>query len=143
MITITIFTYGKRWKRCEEEVEEHEVHLVDHHLTGEATVQLEPENQINILCNNAKFSYIGRQVYVSRNMTCSSFIVHRRHWPKADKDERSIFVEEVQNLKNRGLSQKDVVSNEETRMMMNWKMNDMVSVQNEYNLLKTILASLS
>ena len=29
-------------KEGEEKVEEHKVHLVDHHLAGEATVQLEP-----------------------------------------------------------------------------------------------------
>ena len=37
-----VLTYGKGGKGGEEKVEEHKVHLVDHHLTGEATVQLEP-----------------------------------------------------------------------------------------------------
>ena len=37
-----VLTYGKGGKGGEEKVEEHKVHLVDHHLAGEATVQLEP-----------------------------------------------------------------------------------------------------
>ena len=37
-----VLTYGKGGKGGKEKVEEHKVHLVDHHLAGEATVQLEP-----------------------------------------------------------------------------------------------------
>ena len=54
--TIMIMTYGKRGKRCEEEVEKHEVHLVDHHLTGETTVQLEPLKKTNIFLTTMKDS---------------------------------------------------------------------------------------
>ena len=37
-----VLTYCKGGKGGEKKDEEHKVHLVDHHLTGEATVQLEP-----------------------------------------------------------------------------------------------------
>ena len=48
-IIIMIITYGKWWKRGEEEVKKHEVHLVDHHLARETTVQLEPGQKISFL----------------------------------------------------------------------------------------------
>ena len=35
-------TQGEGREGGEEEIEEHQVHLVDHHLAREATVQLEP-----------------------------------------------------------------------------------------------------
>ena len=37
-----VLTYCKGGKGGEKKDEEHKVHLVDHHLAGEATVQLEP-----------------------------------------------------------------------------------------------------
>ena len=36
-------TYGDGWQGGEEEVVEHEVHLVDHDGAGESAVELEPE----------------------------------------------------------------------------------------------------